>query len=129
MGNRAENHADWYRRNRGRSGAYIRGWKQARRAENRARVFEYLTMHPCVDCSEADPVVLEFDHVNGDKMASVSEAAYARAWTWERVEAEIAKCEVRCANCHKRKTAREQGWYVGGQSQPPDMRKQIGTMV
>ena len=78
--------------------------------ENRARVLEYLWNHSCVDCGESDPIILEFDHVTGKKRESIS-LAVSRGWGWASIEAEIAKCEVRCANCHARKTARKLGSY------------------
>jgi hypothetical protein len=56
-------------------------------------------------------VCLEFDHVQGDKKLPV--AAMIGGYSWETIETEIAKCVVRCANCHRRKTARERGWYRG----------------
>ena len=64
-----------------------------------------------MDCGETDPVILEFDHVRGQKVGSLSNMAF-RQFSLAKLDAEIAKCEVRCANCHKRKTAREQGWYA-----------------
>jgi hypothetical protein len=67
-----------------------------------------LIEHPCVDCGENDPVVLDFDH-KSDKVASISYLLGTVAG-WERVEKEIEKCEVRCANCHRRKTARDRKW-------------------
>ena len=63
----------------------------------------FLAKHPCVDCGEHDPSVLDFDHV-GEKRELVS-ALVARAAHWPRIEAEIAQCEVRCCNCHRRATA------------------------
>jgi hypothetical protein len=81
-----------------------------RRRRNIERVRHYLLKHPCVDCGEADPVVLDFDHVSGNKTANISHLLGIVA-SWEKLEDEIKKCEVRCANCHRRKTAKEQQWY------------------
>jgi len=68
--------------------------------------------HPCIDCGESDIRVLEFDHVRGEKKANIGDMAGANI-AWQRIEAELAKCVVRCANCHRRKTASDFGWYKG----------------
>jgi len=68
--------------------------------ENKRRVFEYLLDHPWVDCGESDPAVLELDHQR-DKSSGVAELLHTHV-RWEVVAAEIEKCEVRCANCHRR---------------------------
>ena len=68
---------------------------------------EFLAANPCVDCGEADPVVLEFDHL-GDKAFSISKGLPDR--NWQTVLDEIAKCDVVCANCHRRRTARRGGF-------------------
>jgi hypothetical protein len=70
-------------------------------AERTAYLVSYLREHPCVDCGEDDPLVLEFDHLR-DKRFGISEGIRNRSW--EDVLAEIAKCEVVCANCHRRRT-------------------------
>jgi 5-methylcytosine-specific restriction endonuclease McrA len=78
-------------------------------AENLRLVRAYLREHLCTDCGEPDIVVLEFDHLR-DKTAAVS-ALVHQGVSWERVLEEIAKCEVVCANCHRRRTARRAGHH------------------
>lgn len=84
-----------------------------RRIETRQDYFDrqlaYLEDHPCVDCGEDDPIVLQFDHVRGEKVMGIS-LMISGQWSWERIEDEIAKCDVRCANCHTRRTATQLGW-------------------
>jgi Homeodomain-like domain-containing protein len=82
--------------------------KQARQQALRAQVLDHLRDHPCVDCGEADPVVLEFDHLD-EKTASIS-VLLSQTATRKAVEAEIARCEVVCTNCHRRRTAKRAGW-------------------
>jgi hypothetical protein len=69
-------------------------------------LIEYFVAHPCVDCGETDPIVLEFDHLR-DKRFEISAALHGR--NWEAILEEIEKCEVVCANCHRRRTARRRG--------------------
>jgi hypothetical protein len=73
-------------------------------------LFEYLLDHPCVDCGEVDPVVLEFDHLDPrTKRMDVSVMAQ-RGYPLRSLEAEVAKCVVRCANDHRRRTGSQFGW-------------------
>lgn len=74
--------------------------------EKQEYINSYLKEHPCVDCGETDPVVLQFDHVHGEKEAKVSAIVW-RGTPLGGLIKEIAKCEVRCANCHIRRHARE----------------------
>lgn len=63
-----------------------------------------------MDCGEQDPVVLEFDHINpAEKTQSV--ASLISRYQVSRLMEEIEKCEVRCANCHRRRTAAQLGYY------------------
>ncbi len=79
------------------------------RGENRALLMAYLLGHPCVDCGETHPVMLDFDHRDpAEKKGNVSELAMRKPWCLVLVE--IAKCDVRCANCHLRRTARQFNW-------------------
>ena len=86
-----------------------RAKRKLRQRRNAILVLEYLEAHPCVDCGEPDPIVLDFDHVRGGKTSSVS-SMIDRACAMDVIKTEIAKCDVRCANCHRRRTAKDRGW-------------------
>lgn len=80
---------------------------------NRNNLIDYLKTHPCVDCDETDPIVLEFDHIDPSTKRSKI-ANVLGSWNWDTILSEIAKCEVRCANCHRRRTTKQFGWFKGG---------------
>ncbi len=79
------------------------------RLDNRARILEYLSSHACVDCGEAEPLVLDFDHRERDTKRS-EVARLSTCKPWKIVSLEISKCDVRCGNCHRRRTAQQLGW-------------------
>lgn len=97
---RAKQH---YRDNQKNKIAYTKKRKRRQVEENRQFIVNYLSTHSCVDCSETDIVVLEFDH-RDDKSHAVSSMF---RMSKDRLIEEISKCDVRCANCHRRKTAKE----------------------
>jgi hypothetical protein len=77
------NRDDYIRREVARMAGY--------RDANRALLLAYLLDHPCVDCGEADPVILDFDH--RDPATKRDEVArLANTKPWPQVLAEIATC-------------------------------------
>lgn len=76
-------------------------WSRNRRYENMLRIVQYLIDNPCIDCGQDDPLLLEFDHVRGKNFNITNRLGR----DWKTISQEISLCEVRCANCHKRKTA------------------------
>ena len=84
--------------------------KELKREVNKY-IHDYLSKNPCVDCSEPDIIVLEFDHTGKiPKFKAISSLIRARS-SLEIIKEEIEKCEVLCPNCHRRKTAKDFKWY------------------
>lgn len=81
-------------------------WTRAQR-RNREYLLSVLERSPCVDCGETDPLVLDFDHLR-DKRAAVT--TLANSCSLATLHSEIAKCVVRCANCHTLKTRGSRSW-------------------
>ena len=59
-----------------------------------------------MDCGYKEhPDALEFDHLpEFEKVQGVGYLA-SKGYSWAKIEAEMAKCEVVCGNCHRIRTA------------------------
>ena len=77
---------------------------------NRRSVFEFLQGKSCVDCGENDWMVLEFDHKHENEKRKTISQMMLTAYSWNTIKKEIDKCEIRCANCHRRRTMVQFGW-------------------
>lgn len=77
---------------------------------NKEYVIEYLKSNPCVDCGEIDIMVLEFDH-REPLLKRGSRISNFYGSSLETLKKEIAKCDVVCANCHARRTAKHFGSF------------------
>jgi carbamoylphosphate synthase large subunit len=73
---------------------------KAKNIRNKLYVETYLSTHPCVDCGNTNPIVLDFDHVRGVKRKDIS-AMKVQAFSLKTLQEEIDKCDVRCSNCHR----------------------------
>ena len=86
------------------------------RVKVRQKLFEFLSKNKCKDCGERDPIVLDFDHINPDKKFKSISQMLSGHYSWESVVAEIGKCEIRCANCHRRRSHYQFGYF--GRNKP-----------
>lgn len=67
-----------------------RGWMETYKKE-----------HGCIRCKITDPRVLEFHHTDiAQKEFNIADYYYSQ-YGIEKLEREIAKCVVICANCHR----------------------------
>lgn len=90
----------------------VREGRAQRQAKKKERIIKYLATHPCVDCGEDDIQVLQFDHIEpvlGNRKRRVGGFVNH---SMKRLMEEIAKCEIRCANCHVRRTRKQFGWEL-----------------
>jgi len=84
---------------RANAAAYVQR-ARARKNKVRAQLRAYRSTLKCSRCPESHPACLDFHHV-GEKTISIA-LAIGAGWSWKRILSEIAKCEVLCANCHRK---------------------------
>lgn len=100
---------DYYALNRERQIKQVYQSKQKRIRENQSRIRDVLAIG--CKCGFKDIRALEFHHIYpADKSDGISKLL-ADGYSWKRLEKELAKCEVICANCHKIETSEAQNWH------------------
>ena len=104
-------HVEHYRKYGDQYRARAKARRTLVRRELQARLIEYMRDKSCIRCGEADIRVLEFDHID----PTTKRLSIARALTygkpWEYISEEMQKCQILCANCHKKRTAAQYGWF------------------
>lgn len=110
-----------------RSAGEKRRWRQHRKARvvaTKQKIAAIKAGKPCMDCGGVfHPACMEFDHRPGEKKKGIVSALGNRAWSV--IAAEIAKCDLVCANCHRLRTV-TRGWRT---TPPPDDTKQIALPI
>jgi hypothetical protein len=81
------------------------------RIANRQRLYDYLASQHCADCGAAELAVLEFDHRDPATKRNEVGNLLRSGLSWRAIVNEIQKCDVVCANCHRRRTAQRFGWH------------------
>lgn len=95
-----------YHKNREANADKQRLSKKARMDAIRVDVRKLKEDTPCLDCGVRYPYYcMDFDHVNGKKVTHISEMIRNAAARW-KIFSEITKCEIVCANCHRKRTHR-----------------------
>lgn len=88
---------------------YVKNKKKYQESASRSRVRKRDYIHrlksskPCMDCGVIYPYyVMDFDHVRGTKVERIN--VLSQSAGKENLEAELAKCDLVCANCHRERT-------------------------
>lgn len=95
-----------------------KGLIYGRFVSHRRRIRQWVTElknKPCTDCGVVyPPAVMEFDHLpEFTKVDSIS-SLIADGRNIKRIKAELAKCELVCANCHSMRTVMRRTLGIGG---------------
>lgn len=96
-------------RERAYRGAEFAAKLEARVRRNLILVRDLLETQGCADCGEADIRTLEFDHTGAKRFSVMT--AVLQGYSIEVLSDEIQRCRLRCANCHRLRTAEQGGHF------------------
>lgn len=101
---RAAAAAKHYRNNKKKIISRSSARNKRQKKKNKEFVHRVKRRFSCVDCGESNPIVLEFDHVRGEKRKNIADMV-VNYYSIKTIKNEMRKCDIRCANCHRIKTS------------------------
>lgn len=122
--------SEWYRKNKARASLKSSQHYQMNRAQilervekrsqSRRQIVWEAKQKPCAECGNSyPPYVMDFDHRDSTTKRGHISDPKIRFSKLEKLLAEIKKCDVVCANCHRERTARQQNWHHYRNYAPP----------
>jgi len=96
-------HAEWYEANKDQRKAEVK----SRKEQIRSWFYEYKKTLSCSICGLSGqdyPRALDFDHRPNEKKDMIVSKLVGDGYGMARILKEISKCDVLCANCHRRIT-------------------------
>jgi hypothetical protein len=106
-----EYQSKWWKNNKATQLQRVKANRERAIQLARDYLFQYLKTHPCVVCGETDLDMLEFDHIDQkDKRNEISQLV-VNGCCLDTIKQEMAKCQVLCANHHRKKTRQQLGWF------------------
>lgn len=90
----------WFKNNK----KWLKNWKEQRNQKIADYIDNILLSSKCKYCGESDIRCLEFHHRNPKKKKFKISEATGRGLSLKTIVKEIKKCDILCANCHKKRT-------------------------
>jgi hypothetical protein len=78
----------------------------------RELVWRHKKLCGCVLCSNKDPRVLDYDHLDSSNKQEDISRMINRGNSIKTLKNEIRKCRILCANCHRIKTFEDRGYWI-----------------
>jgi hypothetical protein len=87
---------EWYRNNS------LTGKESVRKRKIKIKkwFYDYKSLLSCSICSESHPAIIDFHH-KGNKREQVAQMAHY-GYSIESIKKEMEKCDILCANCHRK---------------------------
>ncbi len=87
----------WYALNKKSEIAHV----QRRKKQIKQWLWNYKKTIRCAICSESHPAIIDFHHKEGQKERNIAQML-TDGYSIDRIKQELLKCEVLCANCHRK---------------------------
>jgi Tfp pilus assembly protein PilE len=103
-----------YNKNKKRYQSKSKEWKRSKKSENHNFLYNHVMKRGgCKECGEKDYACIQFDHKDGSDKKSCVSFLVSSHKPLSVIKEEIEKCDILCANCHAKRTAKQFGWYSG----------------